>query len=637
MSKSRLFSGKIKKLSGGQLSADRYDYLDISQAEPDLGLPAVDNSVLIGDLDGSRTWTDITEYAEQFKGYTGSKGQGFIIAKTYSSVAALTADTEPSGIAPGEFAIIDTDDVEDPENSKLYLWTGTSYNFVTDLSGEQGIKGETGYTGSKGDIGFTGSQGAVGFTGSAGTDGVIGADGTDGATGFTGSQGEIGFTGSQGDLGFTGSAGTGGAAGTDGSNGYTGSQGFTGSQGESSFTWGTTPPSNPEVGDRWYDTNKSKLVVYVDDGDSFQWVEVAASGFLGQTGYTGSIGFSGSGGATTLSALTDVDVSSAVAGQVLGYTGSNWVPTGGGTTTYTNLNELPGDNNTTGSFAYISSTKQLYIWDGSMWDRVYTGTEQVPDVLTEPAASVAIIFSSSTTVQHTVPFSASDPEGFPITYDYAYNEPTTGMIQSVNYNSGNYTLTLDAADSSKLGQTVVFRVAASDGLHSVSRTQRITFAANNPISLSGGTNTSAVYTAPNGTVVTSSDGSYDLSSYKLSHLFDGIATGAIPTYWLSASAATGNLTFNFTNSTVTYLGTIQIFPRSRDDTFTSIVSVQISEDGINWTTLPNTSISVTSSTAYGSSQTFTLNTTNTYVRINLSKSGNWGLSMAEVAFTGFSN
>jgi hypothetical protein len=319
MSKSRLFSGRVKKKQGTSLSSDRYDYLDIGNAEPDLGTPPVDNSVLIGDLDGSRTWTDITEYAEQFKGYTGSKGQGFVIAKTYSSVAALTADTEPSGIAPGEFAIIDTDDVEDPENSKLYLWTGTSYNFVTDLSGEQGIKGETGYTGSKGDVGFTGSQGDIGytgsqgnigFTGSAGTDGIIGADGATGFTGsqgdigYTGSQGNIGYTGSQGITGFTGSAGTdgsNGSSGTDGSDGYTGSQGYTGSKGESSFTWGPTPPSSPAVGDRWYDTNKSKLVVYVDDGDSFQWVETAASGFLGRTGYTGSAGTSGGGGSTAAS------------------------------------------------------------------------------------------------------------------------------------------------------------------------------------------------------------------------------------------------------------------------------------------------------------------------------------------------
>lgn len=74
--------------------------------------------------------------------------------------------------------------------------------------------------------------------------------------------------------------------------GYTGSQGYTGSEGESSFTWGDTPPANPDIGARWYDTKRGYLVVYVDDGDSQQWVEVSASGFLGQQGekgYTGSV------------------------------------------------------------------------------------------------------------------------------------------------------------------------------------------------------------------------------------------------------------------------------------------------------------------------------------------------------------
>lgn len=91
------------------------------------------------------------------------------------------------------------------------------------------------------------------------------------STGYTGSQGDIGYSGSQGDTGYVGS------------------------QGESTFTWGNTAPVNPAVGDRWYDTVTSCLTVYVDDGDSQQWVEVAASGFLGQTGYTGSQGESGTG------------------------------------------------------------------------------------------------------------------------------------------------------------------------------------------------------------------------------------------------------------------------------------------------------------------------------------------------------
>ena len=57
-------------------------------------------------------------------GYTGSKGDsglGFTIAKTHASVAALTADTTPTGIVAGQFALIETGDVENPENSRLYL------------------------------------------------------------------------------------------------------------------------------------------------------------------------------------------------------------------------------------------------------------------------------------------------------------------------------------------------------------------------------------------------------------------------------------------------------------------------------------------------------------------------------------
>jgi len=66
--------------------------------------------------------------------------------------------------------------------------------------------------------------------------------------------------------------------------------GFTGSKGESSFTLGPSPPINPIVGDRWFDTESGCLVVWTEDADSFQWVEVAASGFRGPIGYTGSAG-----------------------------------------------------------------------------------------------------------------------------------------------------------------------------------------------------------------------------------------------------------------------------------------------------------------------------------------------------------
>lgn len=181
-------------------------------------------------------------------GFTGSKGDtglGFAIAKSYVSVAALTADTSPTGIVAGQFAIIETGSVNDADNSKLYLWSGTAYSYVTDLSGAAGITGPagatgptglTGTTGFTGSIGFTGS-GGVGFTGSAGTDGSVGFTGS-GGTGYTGSagtDGSVGFTGSSG-AGFTGSAGANGATGATGPQGligYTGSAGSGGGGGGS--------------------------------------------------------------------------------------------------------------------------------------------------------------------------------------------------------------------------------------------------------------------------------------------------------------------------------------------------------------------------------------------------------------------
>jgi len=153
-----------------------------------------------------------------FTGSVGDTGLGFRIAKSYSSVAALTADTSPTSIVAGEFAIIETGDVADTDNSKLYLWSGTAYTYVNDLSGAAGITGPagtTGYTGS------AGSSGATGFTGSAGTNGFTGSTGT----GFTGSAGTNGFTGSASTVaGFTGSIGFAGSIGPAGA-GFTGSAG----------------------------------------------------------------------------------------------------------------------------------------------------------------------------------------------------------------------------------------------------------------------------------------------------------------------------------------------------------------------------------------------------------------------------
>ena len=96
------------------------------------------------------------------RGPTGDTGLGFAIAKTYVSTATLFADTSPTDIVAGQFAIIDTGNVDDADNAKLYLWNGTTYNYSTDLSGASGL---TGPTGPQGEVGPTG----MGATGPQGT------------------------------------------------------------------------------------------------------------------------------------------------------------------------------------------------------------------------------------------------------------------------------------------------------------------------------------------------------------------------------------------------------------------------------------------------------------------------------------
>jgi hypothetical protein len=129
------------------------------------------------------------------QGIRGETGLGFTIAKTYSSVSSLISDTAPAGILNGQFALVDTGNVEDADTGKLYLWNNSQYSYVSDLSGVQGIQGP------KGDTGETGPQGPAGAAGAQGPQGI---QGVPGETGPQGIQGETGPAGPQGEPGVSG-------------------------------------------------------------------------------------------------------------------------------------------------------------------------------------------------------------------------------------------------------------------------------------------------------------------------------------------------------------------------------------------------------------------------------------------------
>lgn len=87
----------------------------------------------------------------------GAAGTGFSIAKTYASVAAMNAGYATDGLPEGAFVIIDTGNVDDADNAKLYVKGAEAYSYLTDLSGAQGIQGETGAQGPQGPKGDTGT------------------------------------------------------------------------------------------------------------------------------------------------------------------------------------------------------------------------------------------------------------------------------------------------------------------------------------------------------------------------------------------------------------------------------------------------------------------------------------------------
>lgn len=175
-------------------------------------------------------------------------GDAFVIVKTYPSIQAMQDDYNNPEVKAGQFVMIDTGNVENEEDSRLYLKGNTEWKFISDLSGAQGIqglsayqvavqhgfegteaewlislKGEKGETGPKGDKGNTGEKGATGERGPQGLQGERGLQGVQGEKGEPGIQGPVGPKGEQGEQGIQGIQGPQGEPGPQGPKGDTGS------------------------------------------------------------------------------------------------------------------------------------------------------------------------------------------------------------------------------------------------------------------------------------------------------------------------------------------------------------------------------------------------------------------------------
>lgn len=72
-------------------------------------------------------------------------GDAFTYKKEYPSIEAMEADWGTADVKLGEYVLINTNDVEDPDDAKVYLKTQSGWKFIVDLSGMQGIQGWSAY------------------------------------------------------------------------------------------------------------------------------------------------------------------------------------------------------------------------------------------------------------------------------------------------------------------------------------------------------------------------------------------------------------------------------------------------------------------------------------------------------------
>lgn len=218
------------------------------------------------------------------QGPKGDKGDPFTIAKTYNSVEAMNAGYATDDVAIGSFVVIDTGNVDDPDNAKLYIKGDSAYTYLTDLSGAQGIQGPQGEQGIQGETGPQGEQGVRGDKGNPFT-----------YEDFTPEQLE-GLKGPKGDKGDTGPQGIQGPAGENGADGAPGAKGETGPQGVPGKDG--APGAKGDKGDPFTYSDFTEDQLAALKGPKGDKGETGAQGIQGPKGETGPQGPAGAKGDT---------------------------------------------------------------------------------------------------------------------------------------------------------------------------------------------------------------------------------------------------------------------------------------------------------------------------------------------------
>lgn len=99
------------------------------------------------DEEGKPILSIIHEALTGIQGAKGDKGDPFTITKIYHSVSDMEADYDNPEVHIGAFVLIEDGTEDGEDNGKLYVKDEEGFDYITNLQGSQGIKGEKGNDG----------------------------------------------------------------------------------------------------------------------------------------------------------------------------------------------------------------------------------------------------------------------------------------------------------------------------------------------------------------------------------------------------------------------------------------------------------------------------------------------------------
>lgn len=349
-------SGKVKVTTAAEAAnlLNRYDFLRLADAEPNLGLPAGIGYYLRSDPDGTRYWSllesnttpsvrydYITANAQTKFDYTANSLSGqylfykptdYVLVWVNGVLISPGGPTEAADYTLAANAVILSTPTDPGDIVSILPVLGggagpegatgpqgpvgaTGLQLVTPgATGSTGIRGATGELGATGATGPAGLSGATGL-GATGATGPTGATGLTGSTGLSGTGGGQGTTGATGSTGITGTTGATGASGIQGATGATGATGITGLQGTTGATgasgiqglFGTTGATGPAgTTGATGDTGASGIQGLVGTTGATGPQGPVGVGAVGATGLTGGTGATGITGATGLTGASGV-------------------------------------------------------------------------------------------------------------------------------------------------------------------------------------------------------------------------------------------------------------------------------------------------------------------------------------------